>query len=189
MAEMTLMAEGRPTDVLGTIPGVSEVQIYGEQENELRLQVFLPRPAGLGLDLGDVQAALRTLRADTALGDLETASQSVILRSRDPEVTVEMIENLRINKHIRIGGTALVACTAKEREVFARTGGETSVGLGVVRQSLGNTLTISQEVRARAENLQAELPENMELVITSDGRIYIAQPIREVTVSLSGWQC
>lgn len=184
MADMTRIAEGRLTDVLGTIPGVSEVQIYGEQENEFRVQVFLPRLAGLGLDLGDVQAALKTLRVGSALGDLETATQAVVLRSRDPEVTVEMIEDLRINEHIRIGDTAQVDYTAKEREVYARTGGETSVGLGVVRQSLGNTLTISQEVRTRAEALQAELPEDMELVITSDDGIYIEQSIREVTISI-----
>lgn len=146
MAEMTLMAEGRLTDVLGTIPGVSEVQIYGEQENEFRLQVFLPRPAGLGLDLGDVQAALRTLRADTALGDLETASQSVILRSRDPEVTVEMIENLRINKHIRIGGeeteillqpgAAPVRNPQDIESVFMRTSGGKFVPRGTVALSM-----------------------------------------------------
>ena len=146
--EMTDLAENLISDRLTGVDGVAEIQIRGEQENEFRISVNLNALVGRNLDFNDVQAALAGLRVDTAMGDLESGSQSVLLRSADPTVTVDTIADLRIDAHTRVDDVALVQYTAKERDSLARVGGQSAVVLNVIRQSVGNTLAISQDVRA-----------------------------------------
>ncbi|WP_321828692.1 efflux RND transporter permease subunit [Thalassovita sp.] len=184
LQDMTDLAEGLLSDRLSAISGVAEVEVAGGQENEFRVEVFLAALSGRGLQLNDVQAALQTLRIDTALGDLDSASQSVLLRAVNPGITVESLSDLRIDADTRIGDVALVQFGAKEAEVYARVDGQSSVGINVVRQSLGNTLTISQAVRAEVAALEDDLPPDMRLVIVSDDGDFIEKSIEEVTLTI-----
>ncbi len=184
MVELTDLAEGLVSDRLSAIDGVAEVQIMGEQQDEFRIEVNLNGLVGRGLEIADVEAALRTLRIDTALGDLESGSQTVLLRNSDPTVTADIISELRIDPYTRVGDVAFVQLTAKERDIVARVAGQSTVGLAIVRQSLGNTLTISQQVRAEVERMQADFPEDVQLVIVSDDGIFIEHSIAEVTTSI-----
>lgn len=182
--DMTLQAENFISDRLSAIDGVAEIEIWGGQENEFRVQVDLTALVGRGLDLEDVEAALATLRIDTAMGDLESGSQAVLLRSADPEVTEESIATLRIDAHTRVGDIALIDYTGKDDEVFARMDGQTAISLNVTRQSLSNTLTISQAVRAEVPRIQAQLPEGMHLVVVSDDGLFVEQSISEVSLTI-----
>ncbi|MCP4819789.1 MAG: efflux RND transporter permease subunit, partial [Shimia sp.] len=182
--EMTLQAENFISDRLSSIEGVAEIEIWGGQENEFRVQVFLTAMVGRGLDLSDVEAALQTLRIDTAMGDLESGSQSVLLRSADPEITEASIADLRIDAHTRIGDIALIDYTGKDDEVYARVDGQTAISLNVTRQSMSNTLTISQAVRAEVPRIQAQLPDTMQLLVVSDDGLFVEQSISEVSMTI-----
>ncbi|MFD0982466.1 efflux RND transporter permease subunit [Tropicimonas aquimaris] len=184
MAEMTELAEGLVTDRLSSIDGIAEIEIMGGQENEFRVEVFLTALVGRGLELDDIGEALATLRIDTALGDLDSGSQSVLLRSANPEITAETIADLRVNAHTRVGDVALVQLTAKEREIFSRVDGQSSVGMSVVRQSLGNTLAISQGVRAAVAELESDLPDDVRLIVVSDDGVFIEKSIEEVSMTI-----
>ncbi|TCL01355.1 hydrophobe/amphiphile efflux-1 (HAE1) family protein [Shimia isoporae] len=182
--EMTRLADNFISDRLSTIDGVAEVQVLGGQENEFRVQVFLTALVGRGLDLSDVETALKTLRIDTAMGDLESGSQSVLLRSADPEVTEEAIGELRIDAHTRVGDIALIDYTGADDDIYARVDGQTAVSLNIVRQSMSNTLTISQNVRAELSNIQAQLPAGMRLVIVADDGLFVERSINEVSTTI-----
>ncbi|SNS57387.1 efflux RND transporter permease subunit [Tropicimonas sediminicola] len=184
MAEMTELAEGLVTDRLSSIDGIAEIEVMGGQENEFRVEVFLTALVGRGLELDDIGDALSTLRIDTALGDLDSGSQSVLLRSANPEITAETIADLRVNAHTRVGDVALVQLTAKEREIFSRVDGQSSVGMSVVRQSLGNTLAISQGVRAAVAELESDLPDDVRLIVVSDDGVFIEKSIEEVSMTI-----
>ncbi|MGR3714384.1 MAG: efflux RND transporter permease subunit [Shimia sp.] len=182
--ELSLLADGFVSDRLTTVDGVAEVVVMGEQQNEFRVLVSLTALVGRGLDLDDVEAALQTLRIDTAMGDLESGSQSVLLRSADPVVTVETISELRVDAHTRVGDVALVQFTAQDPTMEARVDGQSTVGLGVMRVSMGNTLAISQDVRAEVERIQQQLPDDVRLIIVADDGLFIEQSIREVSLTI-----
>ncbi len=184
LAEMTELADGFISDRLSSVDGVAEVQVYGQQENEFLVEVFLPALVGRGLDLSDVRTALRTLRVDTAMGDLETGSQKVLLRSANPDVTTEAISNLRINSYTRVGDIAQVHYTPVEKSSTARYNGQNAIGMGIVRQAISNTLSISKGIAAEVENLSKALPDDMELVVVSDDGVFIDKSIKEVTTSI-----
>ena len=184
LAELTLLAEGRISDRLSLIEGIAEVDITGEQANEFRVVINTPALLSRGLTLDDIGTTLRQLRNDFALGAVETTNNNTTLRSINPVVTSELISSLRINETTRIGDVAFVQLTGEDRNVFARVNGRTSIGLNIIRQSVGNTLTISQDVRAAVAELQQQLPDDVNLVITSDDGVFIEGSINEVTKSI-----
>lgn len=184
ISELTAIAEGTIYDRLSLINGIAEVTVTGSQPLEFRVTLNMQSLLSRGLSIFDVSTALQSLRDDTPLGSIETASQEITLRSGTPEVTEQMVSDVLINKSTRVSDIAFVQLVVEENSASSRLNGQTAIGLDIVRQSVGNTLTISQNVRAAVADLQNELPEGVDLTVTSDDGIFIEGSISEVVTSI-----
>lgn len=182
--EMTAFAEGTIYDRLSLIDGIAEVTVRGDRANEFRVTLNIPSLLSRGLTVFDVSEALESLRDDTPLGSLETESQSVALRVGNAEVTAQSVGDVPIDTITRVSDVALVQLMPEEVDVMSRVNGQTAIGLDISRQSAGNTLEISKAVRAAVLELQADLPEGIEVVITSDDGVFIESAIDEVVTSI-----
>ncbi|SNY91956.1 hydrophobe/amphiphile efflux-1 (HAE1) family protein [Cohaesibacter sp. ES.047] len=184
LAQLTSLAEGMITDRLSLVDGIAEITVTGSQAKEFRLTVSMPSLLARGLTLGDVTKTLRTLRNDYALGSIESDTSTTILRSVSPDVTAELVGGLRINSTTYVADIADVQFTAEDTTQSARVNGRPSIGIDIVRQSVGNTLTISQDVRTAVSELQQQLPDNVSLTITTDDGVFIQGSIEEVSKSI-----
>ncbi|WP_299965914.1 efflux RND transporter permease subunit [uncultured Roseobacter sp.] len=182
--ELTQLAEGPIYDRLSLIDGIAEVTTRGDRADEFRITLNVPSLLSRGLTIFDVADALGNLRDDTPLGSLESENQTLALRVGHPEVTVKTIGSIPINETARVSDVAYVQKAAEDSEVFVRVNGQTGVGLEITRQSEGNTLTISREVRAAVQELQSALPEGVALFITTDDGVFIEGSMTEVTKSI-----
>src|SRR5690625_7279839 len=63
---------------------------------------------------------------------------------------------------------------------MARFNGSPSLTIGVTKQSTANPLTLSAAVRAEVEEINKNLPGNMQLHISYDSSVFIQESIREV---------
>ncbi|MDB6179388.1 efflux RND transporter permease subunit [Paracoccus sp. Z330] len=185
LEELSRIAEDEIADKLTTIEGVSEVEVAGEQESEFLVRVNMSALNARGLTISDLETALSNLRNDAPLGQIESANQAITMRTTSAEVTAEGIANLRVGQTARVRDIAFVQLSAKERTVFSRVNGESAIGLNVMRQSEGNTLTISREVRARIDEISQTLPDGVSVAITSDDGVYIEKSITEVASSIA----
>lgn len=184
LAELTEVAETTVYDRLSRIDGIAEVTISGDQSNEFRVTLDMPSLLSRGLTLFDVSDTLSALRNDTPLGSLETASQTLSLRVGNEEVTAQSVGDMLINETTRVSDVAFVQFLPEERDTTARVNGQVAIGIDITRQSVGNTLTISQAVRAAVEEIRGDLPDGVELVITSDDGVFIEGSIDEVVKSI-----
>ena len=182
--EMTALAEGAVYDRLSLIDGIAEVTVRGDRADEFRITLNTPSLLSRGLTIFDVSDALSALRDDTPLGSIESDNQTLALRVGNPEISVESIEQIPVDATTRISDIAFVQLTAEDSDVFSRVNGVTAIGLDITRQSVGNTLTISQDVRAAVLELQADLPDGVELLITTDDGVFIENSIAEVIKSI-----
>ncbi len=182
--EMTELAEGIIYDRLSLIDGIAEVTLRGNRANEFRVTLDMPSLLSRGLTVFDVADALSSLRDDTPLGELETSSQTVALRVGNAEVTTDRVGQILINATTRVSDVAFVQVVPEDSDVFARVNGQPAIGLNISRQSVGNTLEISKAVRIAVEELRAELPENVDLIITSDDGVFIEGSLNEVVKSI-----
>ncbi|MEP3637104.1 MAG: efflux RND transporter permease subunit [Paracoccaceae bacterium] len=182
--ELTQIAESTIYERLSTIDGIAEVTVQGSRANEFQVQLDMPSLLSRGLTVFDVSTALATLRDDTALGALEGTNQTLALSVANQAVTVKTIEDLRIDNTAQVADVALVQLWPEEASVFSRVNGQAAIGLDITRQSVGNTLEISQAVNAAVEELRQQMPEGVELIIASDDGIFIEGSIQEVVNSI-----
>lgn len=182
--ELTQLAEGPIYDRLSLIDGIAEVTLRGDRADEFRITLNIPSLLSRGLTVFDVADALENLRDDTPLGSLDAENQTLALRVGNPEVTVDRITSIPINDTTRVADVAFVQKTAEDSDVFVRVNGQTGVGMEITRQSEGNTLTISRDVRAAVEELRGDLPEGVSLFITTDDGVFIEGSMTEVTKSI-----
>jgi hydrophobe/amphiphile efflux-1 (HAE1) family protein len=183
-AEMTELAEGVVYDRISLIDGIAELTVRGNRANEFRVTLDMPSLLSRGLTVFDVSDALTALRDDTPLGALETSSQSVALRVGNADVSVDSIGQVPVNATTRVSDVAFVQVVPEDRDVFARVNGQPAIGLDISRQSVGNTLDISKAVRVAVDELRDELPDGVDIIITSDDGVFIESSINEVVKSI-----
>ncbi len=181
---LTQLAEGAVYERLSLIDGIAEVTLRGDRANEFRVAVSMPSLLSRGLTIFDVSTALAQLRDDTALGSLSSETQTLSLRVGSKDVTVETINQLPINDTTQVADIAFVQLIPEDASVYTRVNGETAIGLDITRQSVGNTLEISRDVGTAVEELQAQLPEGVQLLVTSNDGIFIEGSINEVVKSI-----
>ena len=182
--ELTTLAEGPVYDRLSTIDGIAEVTVRGDRPNEFRVTLNMPALQSRGMTIFDVSDALAALRDDTPLGQLETEAQTLALRVANADVTTQMVAQVPIDANTRVADVAFVRLLPEEGSVLTRVNGQTAVGLDITRQSVGNTLSISQDVAVAVAELKASLPEGVELIVTSDDGTFIEGSINEVVKSI-----
>lgn len=181
---LTYLAENTVYERLSLIDGIAEVTVRGDRADEFRVAVNMPSLMSRGLTIFDVSAALAQLRDDTALGELTSESQTLSLRVGNEAVAVETINQLPINDTTRVADVAFVQLIPEDANVLTRVNGETAIGLDITRQSVGNTLEISREVAVAVDELREQLPEGVQLLVTSNDGIFIEGSINEVVKSI-----
>jgi HAE1 family hydrophobic/amphiphilic exporter-1 len=181
---MTILVEDLVVDRLAAVPGVADVNVYGDREKIFRVDVDQSRLAAFGLTLADLRSALRNVALDVPAGSLTAQTSDIVVRATADVTTPEGFEDLYINDRIRFRDVANVTLGADPGDSVLRANGRTGLGMGIIRQSASNTLEISQGVRAATEGIQAILPEGVDIRVTSDDATFISGAIDEVRTTL-----
>jgi HAE1 family hydrophobic/amphiphilic exporter-1 len=182
--DMTILVEDLVVDRLAAVPGVADVNVYGDREKIFRVDVDQSRLAAFGLTLADLRSALSNVALDVPAGSLTAQTSDIVVRATADVTTPEGFEDLYINDRIRFRDVANVTLGADPGDSVLRANGRTGLGMGIIRQSASNTLEISQGVRAATEGIQAILPEGVDIRVTSDDATFISGAIEEVRTTL-----
>ncbi len=182
--DMTIFIDDQIIDTLSAVPGVADVQMYGDRDKIFRIDINQTKLSSLGLTVADIASALSTVSLDTPAGALTTSDQNIIVRATASVTTPEAFENLIIKGHNRLGDVASVTLGPDIGQSSLRANGQTGIGLGIIRQAQSNTLDISEGVRAAVEKIQATLPEGMTIRVTSDDAVFVNGAVHEVEIAL-----
>jgi HAE1 family hydrophobic/amphiphilic exporter-1 len=183
--DMTVFVEDEVVDKLAAVPGVADVQVFGDREKIFRVDIDQSKVASRGLTIVDLARALSSVAFDTPAGSLTTANQDIIVRATAPVTTPEAFEAIMLDERTRLGDVATVTLGGDPAATSLRSDGKTGIGLGIIRQAQSNTLDISTGVRAVAKEIQATMPAGMAIKVTSDDAIFVDGAIHEVEIALA----
>ncbi len=182
--EITDYADRTIVDRLQALPGVASVIIAGERRYAMRLWLDRDRMAAYGLTPQDVEDALKKQNIELPSGRIESRQRefSVLTESdlRVPEQFNDLILKETKGYPIRLRDIGYAEIGAADERNAVRVNGNPSVGLGIVKQSTANTLSVAQAVRALLPGIVASLPEGMKILIGYDGSIFIEKSIEAV---------
>ncbi|MEQ1944852.1 efflux RND transporter permease subunit [Mesorhizobium sp. VNQ89] len=182
--DITILIEDQIVDTLSAVPGVADVQIYGDREKIFRIDIDQSKLASLGMTIADIRNALSSIALDTPAGALTTADQNIIVRATADVTTPEAFESLMIGDQNRLGDVATVTLGPDPAQSALRSDGKTGIGLGIIRQAESNTLDISDGVRSAVAQIQQSLPEGMTISVNSDDAVFVRGAVHEVEIAL-----
>src|SRR5690625_918890 len=166
------------------LPGAAEIRVFGERLQSMRIDLDRTRMAAFGLTVQDVEQALREQNVLIPAGRIESVDREFsVVSSTDLQTPKEFADIVvsHVNGYpVRLGDMTNIYLGPEDERVMARFNGSPSLTIGVTKQSTANPLTLSAAVRAEVEEINKNLPGNMQLHISYDSSVFIQESIRSV---------
>ncbi len=169
---------------LQTIPGVSEIMIWGDKRYAMRLWMNPDRLSALRVTPLEVQQALTRQNVELPSGSIEGATTELSVRTMGRISTPEEFNNLVIredaNRLIRFRDIGYAQLAPENEKTVLRYNGIPMVGVVLVPQPGSNQVEIADEFYKRLEFIKKDVPDDIELTIGFDNSQYIKASIAEV---------
>lgn len=167
-----------------TIPGVSNVQMWGEKKYAMRLRIDPVKLASYRLTALDVQTALRTQNVELPSGSVEGATTELTVRTLGRLTTENDFNNLilkdqadQVVKFQDVGYAELAPET--ERTMFKRDG-VPMVAVAIIPQPGANQIEIADNVYKKLEQIKRDIPSDVKVMLGFDYTQYVRRSIAEV---------
>jgi hydrophobe/amphiphile efflux-1 (HAE1) family protein len=182
-------------DVIGRIPGVGQVQVFGGGDYAMRVWLDPGKVAARGLTASDVVNAIREQNVQVAAGVIGAPPMpvpvdyqlSVNARGRllDEKEFGEIILKAGADGEItRLRDVARLELAAGDYALRSLLDNQDAVGIGIFQAPGSNALQLSSTVRRTMEQLKQNFPEGVEYRIVYDPTINVRDGIREVVKTL-----
>lgn len=185
LMELSDIANNVFKERLQTIPGVSEIRIWGERKYSIKLLLDPTKLAGYGLTPGDVRTALNRENIELPSGRIEGYGTELTIRTKGRLTTPAEFDNMIIREKngtvIRmrdIGSAQLLP--ENERTILKGNKGIPMVGVAITPQPGSNQIEIVDECYKRLDQLKNEMPADINIGRTLDTTLSIRKAIVEV---------
>ena len=176
-------------DRFSVLDGVARVLVGGGQTFAMRVWIDRQALAARGLTVSDVELALRSGNLELPAGSIDSVDRAFTVRVDRSFHTEEDFARLVLARGddgylVRLGEVARVEKGAEETRTFFRGNGVPMVGIGIIKQSTANTLTVAEAAKAERLRVNETLPEGMEIKQSFDSSVFIKGAIAEVYKTL-----
>jgi multidrug efflux pump len=187
-----IVGEGRERDIkeiaedmvydFKKIYGVGEVEVRGDREREVWVEVDQARLEGYDLSLNDVINSLRRKNLNLPGGTIKLSQDEVIVRTVGEFSAIREIGDIVIRKsekggHVYLKDVARINDRFEEPTLLAKVNGKKSVNISLRKGDVGNIVDIVKEVKAVALSYTPRLPEGTEIVFAIDDSIYLEKKL------------
>ncbi len=188
LSELDSYAENLILPSLSTLPGVAQVDINGQKKFAIRMRIDPESAASRGLTLDDVANAVRTANANTPVGTLEGARQTLVITANRQLTRAAEFSNLIIattaSGPVRLGDIAQVEDSVESVKTASWANGERAITMSIRRQPDANTVTTVDAIKALLPRLTEQMPSSVEIKLRNDRSQSIRASIHDVQLTL-----
>ena len=186
--ELSDYAENVLLEKFQTIPGVSSINIFGQQRPAMRLWFDPAKMAAYGLTATDISNALKRENVEMPGGKIRGSNTELIVKIRGRLVTEEDFNNLIIrqtsNQVVKLKDIGEAVLGSQNEESGALINGATGVMIAIIPLPGANDIQISSEFNLRLEQIKKTMPKGMELIIARDKSVFERQAVTDVIETL-----
>lgn len=175
-------------DRLSTVPGVASINIGGERRYAMRILVDRAALAARNITVQELESAIKRQNVDLPGGRLTSAQRELTVKT-DSKLSSRadferIVVGTRNGYQVRLGEVAKVELGAEDErfEFFAQ--GKTAIGLGIIRQSTANTLSVAEGVAKELDKLRGAFPAGVEAAVLYNEANFIRGSINGVLKTL-----
>lgn len=184
LLELSDIAQNTFKERIQTIPGVSQVGIWGERRFSMRLWMDPAKLGAYKITPLDIRNALARENIELPSGRIEGSNTELTVRTLGRLSTVEEFNNLIIRESdkviVRFRDVGYAELYPENDRSILRRDGIPMVGVVVIPQPGANHIQIADEFYKRVEQIKKDLPGDISLAIGFDVTKYIRNSISEV---------
>lgn len=188
VTELTDYAERYIVDQFSVLDGVARVRVGGGQSYALRIWLDPLKLASYGIPVNEIEQRLRAANVELPAGNLQGVNTMLTVQVQKPFQSVAQIENLVIAdqgaSQIRLKEIARVQLGAIETRRAFRGNGVPMVGVGIIKQSTANTLTVAELAKTKKALINKNLPAGLSLEDSYDASVFVKSAVDEVYKTL-----
>ncbi len=162
------------------IPGVAVTVIRGVRDYEISIEVPQAQLDYYDLSLADVRAAVQAYSVDVPAGQMQTASEDILLRVQEKRYVEDEFKSVAIKtlpdgSVLTLGDVARIVDDFTDTNLISRFNGEAAGFIDVQRADSADTLTVASDVKTYLETV--ELPDGVTLSLQSDETVALKDRI------------
>lgn len=159
-------------DKIESISGILEVDVTGDVEREIQINVDPIRLGLYGVSLADIVRVCREENVNTPAGTMDVGEAKYLMRVPGEIQRAEDLKNLVVKRGptgvVYIRDLAEVRDTFKEVSSYLRLDREPSVMLVATKRAGVNIINVANEIRALIDDERSRMPAGVSLDITVD---------------------
>jgi len=187
-AALEKIIDERIVEKISRIDGVGTVSIIGKPIRIIDVKVDPRKLDSYNLTLEQVGATIGAENISLPAGRIEVGRMEFPVRTNGEFSSSDVVKNLVVanygGKLVYLRDIATVKDTLKHVLVDERINGSRGVRLMVQKQSGANTVKIAKEVRKKVDELQKELPSDVQVVKILDTSEFIQSSISNLSETL-----
>ncbi len=171
------------------VPDVAKVDVLGEQEEKIDIELSNVKLANIGVDTAAIFSAMQQQNAMTPGGYFETPTDKIYVRATGAFESIEAVRNFTIranNRTFKIGDIANVK-RAYVEPAFSKVRymGEPALGLGISMRLGGDIIGLGKNLEGVVARLEKDLPVGLALHRVNNQPRAVSASINEFVRSLA----
>ena len=175
-------------DKIEDIPEVSEAEMKGALEREVRINIDLLKMQALKVSYTDIEAAIGRENVTMSGGEIINNDKRRAVRIIGQFKTIDEIENLIVTaekqRSIYLKDIAEVKYGFEDRTSYSRSGVLPVVSLDVIKRSGENLLSTADKIKEVIEEAQPKLPSGLEISLFNDLSVYTRNEVTNLENSI-----
>lgn len=188
LLEINEIAERIFKERLQTIPGVSQITIWGARRYSMRLWMDPAKLAAFGITPVDVRNSMQRENVELPSGRIEGKAIELTVRTMGRLETPEDFNSLILKQEgdniVRFRDVGYAELGPENDRSILRRDGVPMVGDVIIPQPGSNHIEIADEFYRRLEQIKKDLPKDVTVGIGFDTTEFIRESIREVEQSI-----
>jgi HAE1 family hydrophobic/amphiphilic exporter-1 len=183
LVDLTRMLDREIRRRFEQISGVGAIDVWGEINNEVRVDVHRDRLLAAGLTINDISQALGRENNTLPGGNVQKGLADVYVRSLGEYTDIEQIRQTVIRVvdgfPLRVQDVADVEYARRDIGRYIEVNDKPMLRLGLRKQSGANTIAVADAIKREVENIN-QSRNDIELLIIEDQSAFIQQSLDSV---------
>ncbi|EON19336.1 acriflavine resistance protein B [Cupriavidus necator] len=190
LADLNAFGDNLISPTLATLPGVAQVQIFGQKRFAVRVRAHPDALAARGLTLDELATALNRANANTPVGTLDSARQTLTIQANRQLTSADAFRNIIVASQpsgalVRLSDVAEVEDSVETIKTGSWLNNERSIVLAVLRQPDANTVAVVDAINAALPRLIQQMPGSVNVSVVNDRSRSIRESIHDVQFTLA----
>ena len=190
LAELNAFGDNLISPTLATLPGVAQVQVFGQKRFAVRVRAHPDALAARGLTMDELATALNRANANTPVGTLDSARQTLTIQANRQLANADAFRNIIVASQpngalVRLSDVAEVEDSVETLKTGSWLNNERSIVLAVLRQPDANTVAVVDAIKGALPRLVSQMPGSVNVAVVNDRSNSIRESIHDVQFTLA----